>query len=86
MILSPPIEGSISSSAPVEQQGGGLSSAFEEKSDLLKGIDKGFARRALKLMVALSTVISVEDYSKIGTLLWEHHMEESDPSELSSVS
>ncbi|KAF9269701.1 hypothetical protein L218DRAFT_284445 [Marasmius fiardii PR-910] len=84
MIFSPPLEGSLSTPAPIEQTAG-ISSAFDEKAALLKGLGKGFARRALKLMVALSTTITVEDSAKIGTLLWEHHMEENNPSVLSSV-
>ncbi|KAG7095353.1 hypothetical protein E1B28_006112 [Marasmius oreades] len=84
MILSPPLERTPNTPAPVEQ-GTGISSAFDEKSDLLKGIGKGFAKRALKLMVALSTMITVEDSARIGTLLWEHHIEENDPSVLSSA-
>jgi len=83
MILSPGLDGHFNASQSTAQSTG-LAAVFAEKSDLLKGIGKGFARRALKLLVTMSTLITSEDYTKIGSLLWEH-MDESEPSVVTSV-
>ncbi|KAJ8082803.1 hypothetical protein PM082_008659 [Marasmius tenuissimus] len=84
MILSPGLDAHFSAPQSTAQPTG-LAAVFAEKSDLLKGIGKGFARRALKLMVTMSALVTPEDYIKIGTLIWEHHMNESDPSVVTSV-
>ncbi|KAL0573630.1 hypothetical protein V5O48_008326 [Marasmius crinis-equi] len=78
LILTPAIDGHFNASQSNGQLTG-LAAVFGEKSDLLNGIGKGFARRALKLMVTMSAIITADDYTKIGTLLWEHHMDEGDP-------
>lgn len=46
---------------------------------------RGFEARALKLLVAMSTLITVDDFRRIGSILWEKHLEDNDPRILSSV-
>ncbi|EEB90259.1 hypothetical protein MPER_11553, partial [Moniliophthora perniciosa FA553] len=84
LVMSPPVEGRFPILS-VADNATGIAASFAEKVDLLNGLAKGYARRALKLMVTMSGVISLEDYTRIGGLLWNHHMDESDPSVLTST-
>ncbi|ESK89667.1 unc-80-like protein [Moniliophthora roreri MCA 2997] len=84
LVMSPSVEGRFPTLWAADNATG-IAASFAEKADLLNGLAKGYARRALKLMVAMSGVISLEDYTRIGGLLWNHHMDESDPSVLTST-
>lgn len=52
----------------------------------MKAIAQGFEARALKLLVAMSGLITADDCRRIGSILWEKHLEDNDPKILSSVS
>ncbi|KAJ3966535.1 hypothetical protein EV361DRAFT_934787 [Lentinula raphanica] len=64
---------------------GGLAATFSQRTPILDAMSRGFEARALKLMVAMSGLIHVEDFRRIGTILWQRHLEETDPKNLSSV-
>lgn len=52
----------------------------------MKAIAQGFEARALKLLVAMSGLITADDCRRIGSILWEKHLADNDPKILSSVS
>ncbi|KAJ7196554.1 hypothetical protein GGX14DRAFT_473423 [Mycena pura] len=65
---------------------GGISSVFAEKEQLVLSLAKGFRHKALKLLVAMSTLLTVDDFLRIGPLVWEHHLGGIDPSVVSAAS
>ncbi|KAJ2914446.1 hypothetical protein MD484_g5972, partial [Candolleomyces efflorescens] len=48
-----------------------LSALLEQRKPLLDGLLKGFPSKALKLFVAISPMLSEEDYRRITPVLWE---------------
>lgn len=62
-----------------------LTSMISQKKHVLAGLEKGFAPRALKLFVALFALLSVSDLDKLGDIVWEHFLENTDSSVLTSV-
>lgn len=63
----------------------GLAAIFAQRTPILEAMYKGFEARALKLLVAMSSLIHLDDYRRIGTILWQQHLEDNDPRTLSSV-
>ncbi|KAJ3746695.1 hypothetical protein DFH05DRAFT_1395192 [Lentinula detonsa] len=63
----------------------GFAAIFSQRTPILEAISRGFEARATKLMVAMSGLIHVEDFRRIGTILWQRHLEQNDPKTLSSV-
>ncbi|KAJ4490126.1 hypothetical protein J3R30DRAFT_3419267 [Lentinula aciculospora] len=63
----------------------GLTAIFAQRKPILEAMAKGFQPRALKLMVAMSALIHLDDFRRIGTILWRHHLEDNDPKTLSSI-
>ncbi|TFK26094.1 hypothetical protein FA15DRAFT_589155 [Coprinopsis marcescibilis] len=49
-----------------------LGSLFQEREPLIQGLVKGFISKALKLLVAVSPLLSEDDYLELGPILWEH--------------
>ncbi|KAJ3934148.1 MAG: hypothetical protein NXY57DRAFT_995571 [Lentinula lateritia] len=63
----------------------GLAAIFAQRTPILEAMYKGFEARALKLLVAMSSLIHLDDYRRIGTILWQQHLEDNDPRTLSSI-
>jgi hypothetical protein len=64
-----------------------LAATFVEHRKLIDSLSKGYIPRAMKLFVALSLLISTEDYRRLGTTLWQHCLLDSvDTSATPSVS
>ncbi|KAF8830399.1 hypothetical protein HHX47_DHR2000635 [Lentinula edodes] len=63
----------------------GLAAIFAQRIPILEAMSKGFEARALKLLVAMSSLIHLDDYRRIGTILWQQHLEDNDPRTLSSI-
>ncbi|KAJ7118682.1 hypothetical protein C8R43DRAFT_1035902 [Mycena crocata] len=70
---------------PANDAKGGISSVFAEKEQLVRSLSKGFTPKALKLLVTMSTLLTVEDFVRIGPLVWEHHLGNIDPSAVSAA-
>jgi hypothetical protein len=49
-----------------------LSLLLEQRKVLLDGLLKGFPSKALKLFVAISPMLSEDDYRRITPVLWEN--------------
>ncbi len=49
-----------------------LAATFVEHRKLIDSLSKGYIPRTLKLFVAVSPLISVEDYRRLGPTLWQH--------------
>ncbi|KIK68470.1 hypothetical protein GYMLUDRAFT_92002 [Collybiopsis luxurians FD-317 M1] len=63
----------------------GLVAIFAKRTPILEALSQGFDARALKLMVAVSALIKADDLRRLGNILWEKHLEETDPKALSSI-
>lgn len=49
-----------------------LAATFEEHKKLIDSLSNGYIPKALKLLVAISPLLSPQDYETLGPLLWEH--------------
>jgi len=49
-----------------------LAATFVEHRKLIDSLSKGYISRIMKLFVAVSPLISVEDYRRLGPTLWQH--------------
>lgn len=49
-----------------------LAATFVEHRKLIDSLSDGYIPKALKLLVAISPLVSAEDYETLGPLLWEH--------------
>jgi len=49
-----------------------LVATFAEHRKLIDSLSKGYLSKAMKLFVALSALISAEDYQRLGHILWQH--------------
>jgi hypothetical protein len=49
-----------------------LAATFVEHKKLIDSLSNGYLPKALKLLVAVSPLVSSEDYETLGPLLWEH--------------
>ncbi|KAK2461214.1 hypothetical protein APHAL10511_006741 [Amanita phalloides] len=49
---------------------------------VLNSAQKGFAAKAMKLLVLVSTFMTMEDFGRLGPVIWEHGLCESTPSAL----
>ena len=52
---------------------------------VLKSAQKGFAPKAMKLLVLMSTFLTTEDLVRLGRIVWKHGLDENEPSALKSV-
>lgn len=80
MLLSPNLSDLIDKTSTAND------SLYPRKHPLVDSLSKGFVPRALKLLVAVSALLSPDDYRRIGPLLWEHSLSGIDSSTLTSVS
>ncbi|KAF8965019.1 hypothetical protein BDZ97DRAFT_1813196 [Flammula alnicola] len=66
----------IDKSVPADQSAAGkdldLAATFVEHRKLIDSLSKGYPHKAMKLFVAVSTIIPTEDYKNLGPLLWQH--------------
>lgn len=63
-----------------------LAATFVEHRKLIDSLSKGYIARTMKLFVALSPLITVEDYGRLGPMLWRHCLLDSeDTSSTASV-
>lgn len=84
MIISATYDGAFNQNSASDPKAG-ISSVFAEKEQLVVALGKGFAPKVLKLLVTMSAMLSVDDLSCIGPLVWEHHLSGSDPSAVSAA-
>ncbi|KAL0959605.1 hypothetical protein HGRIS_011312 [Hohenbuehelia grisea] len=59
--------------------------ALTAKRPLLTSLTKGFLPKVLKLFVAVSALLSAEDYRRIGPLVWAQHMTGAGTSSIASA-
>ncbi|KAH8829295.1 hypothetical protein DL96DRAFT_1597550 [Flagelloscypha sp. PMI_526] len=65
----------------------GLASFFTRKESLFTSLRRGFARKALKLFVAMAMMLNSNELKKIGPLVWDQHLDEADdPSAIAAAS
>ena len=65
--------------------GADLAEMIASRSTLLDSMSKGFIAKAMKLLVAMSTILTVNDYQRLGPHLWEHVQIDGDSSSTTSV-
>ncbi|KIL62712.1 hypothetical protein M378DRAFT_80770 [Amanita muscaria Koide BX008] len=68
-----------------EGQTYGIFNTLTERLKVLDSARKGFAAKAMKLLVLMSTLITTEDYVRLGPIIWTHSFQESIPSSLNSA-
>lgn len=81
-LFSAALDGSFNSS----DNRADISAFFAERVQLVGSLSRGFAPRAMKLLVAMSALLQVEDYRRIGPLVWENYLDGVDSSLTASVS
>ncbi|KAF8162457.1 hypothetical protein K438DRAFT_1985106 [Mycena galopus ATCC 62051] len=84
LIMSAAYDGGFNTN-PSNEPKAGIASVFAEKEQLIVSLGKGFTPKALKLLVTMSTLLSVDDLVRIGPLVWEHHLGRNDPSAVSAA-
>ncbi|KAJ6478741.1 hypothetical protein C8R47DRAFT_983941 [Mycena vitilis] len=84
LIMSAAYDGGFNTN-PSGEPKSGISSVFAEKEQLVLSLGKGFAPKALKLLVTMSTSLSIDDLIRIGPLVWEHHLGTTDPGSVSAA-
>ncbi|KAJ6487732.1 hypothetical protein C8R45DRAFT_255150 [Mycena sanguinolenta] len=84
LVFSAAYDGGFNTNSANEPKAG-ISSVFAEKEQLVVSLGKGFGPKALKLLVTMSTLLSVENLIRIGPLVWEHHLGRIDPSAVSAA-
>ncbi|KAJ6614617.1 hypothetical protein B0H10DRAFT_2165084 [Mycena sp. CBHHK59/15] len=84
LIMSAALDGGFNVH-PSKDAKAGISAVFAEKIQLVTSLSKGFTPKALKLLVTMSTLLTVDDLLRIGPLVWEHHLAGSDPSVVSAA-
>jgi hypothetical protein len=84
MLLSPNLDSALTTKSAAEQTPD-ISAILAEKAQLIASLSKGFIPKALKLMVAMSALLSPQDYRRLGTILWDQHLGGSDPTLTASV-
>lgn len=84
MLLSPGLGNSPED--PGASSKNGIAESLSSKDTLLKSTAKGFISKALKLLVAVSAMLSPADHKKLCGVVWEHYMDSVEPSTLASVS
>ncbi|KAJ3513514.1 hypothetical protein NLJ89_g2905 [Agrocybe chaxingu] len=63
-----------------------LAATFVEHRKLIDSLSKGYISRTMKLFVAMSTLISVQDYQNLAPSLWQHSLVDNmDPSSTASA-
>jgi hypothetical protein len=63
-----------------------LANLFGQKGTLLSSLSKGFAGKALKVLVTMSTLLDIEDYRRLIPHLWGQLSNEGDVSLTAAVS
>ncbi|KAJ7741945.1 hypothetical protein DFH07DRAFT_980971 [Mycena maculata] len=84
LILSAAYDGGFNANSSNDAKGG-ISNVFAEKEQLVVSLSKGFTPKALKLLVTMSALLTVDDFLRIGPLIWEHHLGDTDPSTVSTA-
>jgi hypothetical protein len=78
---------SKSPAPPSNKEGFDFASSFAQHKVLIDSLSKGFASRAMKLFVTMSSLLEDEDYRRLGPLIWEHGLvDHIDTSATASVS
>lgn len=78
---------SKSPAPPSNKEGFDLASSFAQHKVLIDSLSKGFASRAMKLFVTMSSLLADENYRRLGPLIWEHGLvDHIDTSATASVS
>ncbi|KAJ6557945.1 hypothetical protein B0H19DRAFT_1149145 [Mycena capillaripes] len=84
LIMSAAYDGAFNPN-PSNEPKTGIASVFAEKEQLVLSLGKGFLPKALKLLVTMSTLLTVDDLFRIGPLVWEHHLGMTDPGAVSAA-
>ncbi|KAJ7032008.1 hypothetical protein C8F04DRAFT_670996 [Mycena alexandri] len=84
MVMSAAYDGAFNPNPSTEAKAG-IASVFAGKEQLVLSLGKGFTPKALKLLVTMSAMLSVDDVLRIGPLVWEHHLAGTDPSAISAA-
>ncbi|KDQ32084.1 hypothetical protein PLEOSDRAFT_1035031 [Pleurotus ostreatus PC15] len=74
LLLSPTTKDTFGGVATTAE--GGIASLLEKKKPLLESLAKGFTPKVLKLLVAVSALLSGDDLRRISRILWVGHLED----------
>ncbi|KAF8636927.1 hypothetical protein AX17_003178 [Amanita inopinata Kibby_2008] len=67
-----------------EQQKHDVFESLSNRLQVLKSAGKGFIAKSMKLLVLMSTLLTTEDFVRLGPVIWERGFNESIPSAISS--
>ncbi|KAG6915507.1 hypothetical protein DXG01_011132 [Tephrocybe rancida] len=85
MLLSQSLQKSHSADDATSLGSTDLVALFVQKETLIKSISKGFAGKAMKLLVAMSTLLTVSEYRRLGPFLWSLLQNDGDASLTAAV-
>lgn len=87
MLFSPRPEEASNNTTPLPSElPTTVASVLAEKSQFLASLSKGFTPKAIKLLVAVSSLLTVEDHNRLGPHLWYRGLMNSDSSMTAAVS
>lgn len=84
MLFSPTVDHALDEKS-AKQNSADISAILAEKAQLIESLSKGFIARAMKVLVAMSSLLTVDDYRYLAPLLWEHELNGDDTSLTTSV-
>lgn len=85
MLLSKTLEKSHHQKEVSAEGATDLGAMFTNRTTLVMSLSKGFVAKAMKLLVTMSTMLSLNDYRRLGPCLWEEVISDGDGSLTASV-
>lgn len=85
MLLSKTLEKSHHQKEVTGENTTNLGAIFTNRTTIVMSLSKGFVAKALKTLVTMSTMLSLDDYRKLGPCLWEEVISDGDGSLTASV-
>ncbi|KAG7448488.1 uncharacterized protein BT62DRAFT_929572 [Guyanagaster necrorhizus] len=70
---------------PNANNGSEIFSVLSQRSKLIKSLSKGYISRAMKLLVTMSLLLTPENMRRIGPIVWQHYLDETETSVLASA-
>jgi len=62
-----------------------ISIVLEDSVQIVDSLSKGFAAKALELLVVLSSILTLDDYRKLGLIVWNKFLDSRDARVLAAV-
>jgi hypothetical protein len=85
MLLSKTLEKSHQINDTSAENNTNLGALFTHRTTLVMSLSKGFVAKSMKLLVTMSSLLTITDYRRLGPYLWEEVVSDGDGSLTASV-